>query len=188
LTLADAIVTDAPLAVRVPLSGELDPTATLPKLRLVGETANWPAAVPVPERAILSGEFDAFDTTERPPLTAPALAGAKVAVKVTLWFAVRVRGKVNPLIEKAVPVKFACEMVSVDPPELVSVSDKFARLPTCTLPKARLVGFAVSESAARPVPESGMLSGELGALETMLNAPLAAPALAGAKVAVKVTL
>jgi hypothetical protein len=90
----------------------------------------------------LSGEFDAFDTTERPPLTAPALAAAKVAVKVTLWFAVRVRGKVNPLTEKTAPVKFACEMVSVDPPELVSVSDKFARLPTCTLPNARLVGFA----------------------------------------------
>jgi hypothetical protein len=33
-----------------------------------------------------------------------------------------------------------------------------------------------------------MLSGELEALDTMLNAPLAAPALAGAKVAVKVTL
>lgn len=61
-------------------------------------------------------------------------------------------------------------------------------LPTVTFPKFALVGFAVSEPAARPVPESGMLSGELEALDTMLNAPLAAPALAGAKVAVKVTL
>jgi len=33
-----------------------------------------------------------------------------------------------------------------------------------------------------------MLSGELDALETMLTVPLAAPALAGAKVAVKVAL
>ena len=113
---ADVTVTEAPLAVRLPLSAELDPTATLPKLRLVGDMANWPAAVPVPESAIVSGELDAFDTTDRLPLAAPALVGAKDAVKVTLWFAVRLRGKVNPLTEKAAPVKFACEMVTVDPP------------------------------------------------------------------------
>ena len=130
MRLAEVIVTEAPLALRLPLSEALEPMATLPKLRLVGDTANWPAAVPVPENAILRGEFDAFDTTDRPPLTAPALAGAKVAVNVTLWFAVSVRGKVNPLAEKAAPVKFACEMVTVDPPRLVSVSDKFVRLPT----------------------------------------------------------
>ena len=123
-------MTDAPLAVRLPLSGELDPTVTLPKLRLVGDTDNWPAAVPVPENVILRGEFDAFDTTDRLPLAAPAPAGVKVAVNVTLWFAVRVRGKVNPLTEKAAPVKFACEMLMVDPPVLVSVSDKFVLLPT----------------------------------------------------------
>jgi len=38
------------------------------------------------------------------------------------------------------------------------------------------------------VPESGILSGEFDAFETMLNVPLAAPVLVGAKVAVKVTL
>ena len=84
LRLADVTVTEAPLAFRLPLSDALDPTATLPKLRLVGDTANWPAAVPVPESAILSGEFDAFDTTDRLPLAAPALVGANVAVNVTL--------------------------------------------------------------------------------------------------------
>lgn len=85
-------MTEAPLAVRVPLSDALDPTVTFPKLRLVGETANVPAAVPVPESAILSGESDAFDTTARVPLTAPGLVGAKIAVNVTLWFGVRVMG------------------------------------------------------------------------------------------------
>ncbi len=84
LRLADVTVTDAPVAVRLPLSDELNPTTTLPKLRLVGETANVPAAVPVPESAILSGELDAFDTTDRLPLAAPALVGVKVAVNVTL--------------------------------------------------------------------------------------------------------
>ena len=128
--LAELTVTEAPVAVRLPLSDELDPTTTLPKLRLVGDTANWPAAVPVPESAMPSGEFDAFDTTERFPLAAPAPVGAKVAVNVTLWFAVSVRGNVNPLMEKAAPVRFACEMVTVDPPVLVSVSDKLLLPPT----------------------------------------------------------
>ena len=82
--LADVTVTDAPLAIRLPLSDELDPTTTLPKLRLVGDTANWPAVVPVPETAMLSGEFDAFDVTVRFPLAAPVPVGVKVAVKVTL--------------------------------------------------------------------------------------------------------
>ena len=38
--LSDEIVTAAPVAFRVPLSEELDPTTTFPKLNVVGETAN----------------------------------------------------------------------------------------------------------------------------------------------------
>lgn len=37
---ADEIVTAAPVAFRVPLSEELDPTTTFPKLNVAGETAN----------------------------------------------------------------------------------------------------------------------------------------------------
>src|SRR5208282_1828981 len=128
--LADETVTDAPLAIRLPPSAELVPSTTFPKLRLVGDTANWPVAVPVPESAMLSGEFDAFDTTDKLPLAAPALVGVKVAVKVTLWFVVSVTGKVSPLTEKTAPVTFACVMVTDDPPVLVIVSDKFALLLT----------------------------------------------------------
>lgn len=124
-------MTAAPLAVRLPLSDELDPTVTFPKLRLVGETANVPAAVPVPESPMLSGESDAFDTTDRLPLSAPVLVGAKVAVNVILWLGVRLMGNsFNPLIEKLAPLKFACEIETVDPPVLVSVSDKLVVLPT----------------------------------------------------------
>jgi hypothetical protein len=131
LRLAEVTVTDAPLAVRLPLSAELDPTTTLPKLRLVGDTAKVPAAVPVPESAILSGEFDAFETIDKLPVTAPALLGVNVAVKVTLWPDVRLMGKpLNPLIEKAAPVTFAAEMATVDPPLFVRVSDKFVLLPS----------------------------------------------------------
>jgi hypothetical protein len=131
LRLADVTVTDVPLAVRLPVKAELDPTATLPKLRLLGETTKVPAAVPVPESAILSVEFDAFETTDNVPLVAPALVGVNVAVNVTLWPAARLTGKLfNPLIEKAAPVTFAAEMATVDPPVLVTVSDKLVLLPT----------------------------------------------------------
>lgn len=84
LRLAEVTVTDAPLAIRLPFSAAFEPTTTFPKLRLVGDTANWPAAVPVPDSAILSGELDAFDVTDRFPLAAPAPVGVKVAVNVTL--------------------------------------------------------------------------------------------------------
>jgi hypothetical protein len=56
------------------------------------------------------------------------------------------------------------------------------------LPKFTLLGVAVSAPAARPVPESGMLRGELNALEVTLKVPLAAPAPAGEKIALKVML
>ena len=107
LRVAAVTVTEAPLAFRLPVSGELDPTVTLPKLRFAGDTANCPAAVPLPLSAIVSGELDASDTTDMLPLAAPPL-GVNVAVNVTLSLAVSVSGKVSPLIEKAPPVTFAC--------------------------------------------------------------------------------
>src|SRR5271169_6179444 len=134
---------------------------------------------------MFSGEFDAFDTTDRLPLAAPALVGVKVAVNVTLWLDVSVRGKLNPLIENTAPVTFACVMVTDDPPVLVSVSDKFALLLTWTLPNARLVGFAASAPGVTPVPESGMLKLGFEPLEVMLTLPLAAPLAVGEKSTVK---
>jgi hypothetical protein len=129
--LAACTVTDAPLAIRLPLSAELEPTVTLPKLRVVGDTASVPAEVPVPESAILNGEFDAFETTEIDPVTAVALAGVNVAVNVMLCPAVRQIGNpLNPLIENPDPLTFAAEIATVDPPVFVSVSDKFLLLPT----------------------------------------------------------
>ena len=123
--LADETVTSAPLAVRLPLSAELDPTTTLPKLRLVGDTANVPASFPFPESAMPSGEFDAFETTDRLPFATPSLVGVKITVNVTLWLGVRLMGKpLNPLMEKPAPVTFACEMATADPPVLVKVSER----------------------------------------------------------------
>ena len=40
LRLADVIVSVPPVVVKLPLSDELDPTARLPKLRVLGDTAS----------------------------------------------------------------------------------------------------------------------------------------------------
>ena len=84
LLLAELMVTAAPLAMRLAPRAELDPTLTLPKAKVVGETAKVPAVVPVPESGMASGELDAVETTDKLPLAAPAAVGVKVAVKVTL--------------------------------------------------------------------------------------------------------
>lgn len=182
--LAELIVTDAPLAVRVPFRDELDPTVTFPKLKLVGETASWPAEVPVPESAIVRVEFDAFDTIARLPLTAPVLEGVKVAVNVTLWFAARLRGSDNPLMEKAAPVTFACEIVTLEPPVFVTVSERFALLPTCTLPNPSEVGFADSVPWVAPVPDKGMLKLEFEPLDVIVTLPIEEPLALGVNITV----
>ena len=175
LELADEIVTDAPLAVTLPVSAAFEPTVTLLKLRLVGETANVPEAVPVPESAIPSW-FAAFDDTDRLPLAVPALAGVNVTLKVTLWPDVRLMGKLlNPLVENDAPVKFTCEIEIVDPPVLVSVSDKLVLLPTWVPLNARVVGFAASAPGVAPVPDSGMLKFGFAPVEVIFTLPLAAP-------------
>ena len=61
-------------------------------------------------------------------------------------------------------------------------------LPSCTLPKPRLVGFELSDPGAVPVPESGMVRVGLDAVEVMVMLPLALVADCGVKVTVKVAL
>jgi hypothetical protein len=72
-------------------------------------------------------------------------------------------------------------MVTDDPPVLVSVSDKFALLPTWTLPNTRLVGLAPRAPCVTPVPESGMLKLGFEPFEVMVTLPLAAPLAVGLK-------
>ncbi len=129
------------------------PTVTLPKFTLVGFAVSVPGVRPVPESGILRGELDALETTLNVPLTAPALVGAKAAVKVTLWLAARVTGRFSPLTEKPAPLGVACEIVTVAVPVLVKVSDLLLLLPTCTLPNARLAGLGLRVPGVIPVPE-----------------------------------
>ena len=97
-------------------------------------------------------------------------------------------GKVRLLIEKPAPDKLACVIVTDDAPVLVSVSDRFVLPPTCTLPKASVVGLADKVPAVTPVPESAILKLGLLPFEVMLMLPLTAPLAVGANFTVNEVL
>jgi len=78
--------------------------------------------------------------------------------------------------------------VTLDPPVLVTVSERDLLLPTVTLPKLSVVGFAPSVPCDTPVPESAIFRVGFEALERMLMLPLATEAEAGVNVTVKVVL
>jgi len=94
-----------------------------------------------------SVELSAVDTTASVRLAEPADAGAKVSVNVRLWFGVSAVGKLSPLTEKPVPLMFASEIVTADPPVLVNVSERLELLLFCTLPKE-----SVDDDAAKVEP------------------------------------
>ncbi len=65
----------------------------------------------------------------------PVAVGANVTVNVTLWFGESVVGRLGSLAEKSVSLILASEIVSADPPLLVTVSERLELLPFCTMPK-----------------------------------------------------
>jgi hypothetical protein len=64
------------------------------------------------------------------PLAAALAVGLKSTVNDVLWPAVNVKGKASPLRLNPVPLAVAAEIVRLDPPVLVSISDKLVLLPT----------------------------------------------------------
>ena len=91
-----------------------------------------------------SVEFAALEVMAKLPVTAPPAVGENFVLKLTLWPAVSVVGKVKPLTLNPEPVVLAAEIVTLVPPELVRVSVREVLLPVATLPKLRLAGAAVS--------------------------------------------
>jgi hypothetical protein len=68
--------------------------------------------------------FEAFDVIVTLPLALAAEAGVNVTVKVAPWPAVNVTGAVIPLRLNPVPLIATCEIVTLDPPVFVTVSDR----------------------------------------------------------------
>jgi hypothetical protein len=71
-------------------------------------------------------------------LAGPAVAGENITVKVTLSLAERLIGRLKPTTEKTVLPRFACEMVTGDPPLLVKVSARLELSPSCVPPNGRV--------------------------------------------------
>ncbi len=133
LPVADAlemVTVEPPVLVTVTATDLLLPTVTLPKLTLAGFAISEPAVTPVPESAMFRGEPGASERTARLPVTAPPVVGANFTVNDMDWLAVSVAGSANPVTEKPLPVTAACEMVTLDPPVLVNVSERPELLPT----------------------------------------------------------
>lgn len=127
---AEMVTVDPPVLVRVSERFLLLPTWTLPKARLVGFDDSVPCVTPVPESGMLRLGLDPLEVMATLPLAAPAAAGANFTENDVLCPAVKVAGKVNPLRLKPVPLALAAEIVRVDPPELVSVSERVVLVPS----------------------------------------------------------
>ncbi len=80
------------------------------------------SVTPVPESATVAGELVALLAIEMLPETLPLTVGAKVAVKLVLWPAVRVTGSESPLVLNPAPVTVACETVTLPVPVSVRVT------------------------------------------------------------------
>jgi hypothetical protein len=183
LSEAEVTVTLEPAAVSVAGRLLLAPTTTLPKLKPPGLMENWPAAVPLPDREIDGVAPDAFDASVILPVFEPADCGAKVTLKVKACPAERVNGKLIPVMVKSVPVKFACETVTLAPPEFVRVAVCVRLLPTCTLPK--LTEFATRVPEVTPVPERGIENVGVEPLSVIARFTVLLPADWGAKATLK---
>ncbi len=188
LAVPEETVTLDPLALMVAVRLVDCPTITVPKLKVPGETLNCPAAVPEPASAMVKFGFEASETTEMLPLVDPAEVGAKATPKVKLCPGDRTIGKLSPVTLNPLPVTLACVTVTLEPPELVKISDRVVLLPICTLPKLRLIEVAATVPGVAPLPESARVRLELAALLTIETLPFADPPVFGAKVTMKFVL
>ena len=146
---------DPPVLLIVSDKLRLLPVPTFPKTRLAGFTVSWPGVTPVPERGMERVGFGALLVMVIDPVKLPGDVGAKSALRVVLCPAANVTGALSPPEPKLVPLTTACEMVRLEPPELVSVIEVDWLLPIRILPNATLEGDADNWPALKPVPDNG---------------------------------
>jgi len=102
------------------------------------------SCTPVPERAIVAGEFAALLVRVTLPVALPLAAGVKVAFNVAPCPAFRIVPVGTPLALKPGPAMLTFEIVTGEPPVLLSVRLSVLLLFTFTLLKFRLSGLLVS--------------------------------------------
>jgi hypothetical protein len=168
-----------PVLVSVTFWVALLPTATPLNATADGLIESCAAVgVPDPVRAILRGDPGALLVIETVPLALPADVGAYVAVNETVWPGFKACGGTADMVKPAPEIESAViETAAV--PVFDSVTGMTLLLPTRTLPKLTLSGFAV-KLPCMPVPASAIVSGVFGALLITLRLPDAEPAAVGA--------
>jgi hypothetical protein len=140
---------------------------------------------PLPLRAIVAGEFAALLFTNTLPVTEPVAVGAKFTLNVVLCPAVKVSG-VRPLTLKPAPETLSEETFTLALPVLVNVTVLPLLLPTFTFPKLKLLGLAVTCTAATtPAPLRAIVVGEVGALLVIVRLPVTLLVVVGEKLTVK---
>ena len=179
---------EPPALVRVSEMVCGEPACTLPKFRLDGVEVSVPAVATLAASGTLSVGLEALLAIERLPLAAPLDCELKVTLNTVLWPAARVTGRFKPVIAKPAPETFAWDTITLEPPELVRVSEMVCGVPACTLPKFRLDGVEVSDPAVTALPESGTASVPFDASLANDTAALAAPPDCGLKVTLKAAL
>ena len=88
---------EPPVLVTVSVRACLLPTVTLPKLRLAGFDPRVAGAIPVPDKELVSDEFEASEVMVRVPLAFPLAWGANDTIRVVLCEALSVSGRLIPL-------------------------------------------------------------------------------------------
>ena len=101
-------------------------------------------AIPAPLSVMVVGELVAVLTTKTLPVTLPEAAGANVTFMVVEAPGLRMSPIEMPLTLKPAPERVTLEMLTTEPPELVSVTDCVLLLPTFTFPKLRLETLGLS--------------------------------------------
>lgn len=131
------------------------------------------------------GEFVALlATLALAPVTAPAVVGSNVTVNVAVCPGVRIVPFETPLALNPAPTVVRAETVRFEFPVLVSVEVSELEVFRLTVPKLRLVGFAVSvRVAATPVPLKLIVSGEGVPFVVSFTDPLIVPADVGVNTA-----
>lgn len=182
---SEEMVTAAFEALKVACLVTLDPTATLPKLRVAGLTAScgFAVAVPVPLSCSTVGEFVALLAKVALPETAPALVGVNCIDALTVVPAGMVAGNFSPTMANSEFDDWS-EVIVTGAFEAVSEACIVAFDPTDTFPKLRVEGEIASCGLefAPPVPETFSESGESGAVLRRLITPVFWPCKVGVKI------
>ena len=138
------------LLVTVIVADEVNPTATLGRVRLVELKVR--GAIPVPVIFTSCGLVAAPSLNVSTPVIAPTMLGLNVTSTVQLPFAARELGQLLVWIKSPLTAIEPIDSAAV--PELVSVTTFCALVvPAATLANAKLLGLMVAAGVPPPPPE-----------------------------------